>query len=67
MAQVGGPLPGGGADEDEPKLVLELVGEFCHLSAFERKPDWGTTVARLALMVDGGLSYANSPYANLVC
>jgi hypothetical protein len=30
VAEVGGPLPGGGADEDEAEMGLELVGEAVH-------------------------------------
>jgi hypothetical protein len=46
MAEVGGPLSGGGADEDQAKMSLELVGEFFQVGVDR----WG------------GLAKRNPPY-----
>ena len=54
MAQIGGALSGGGADEYEAEARLKLVGKLFQSSALERESAWGATVARLPLMVDGG-------------
>jgi hypothetical protein len=33
VAEIRGPLPGGGTDEDETEVGLELVGEAVHAGA----------------------------------
>jgi hypothetical protein len=39
VAEVGRPLPGGGADEDETEVGLELVGEAVHVGGNFRTSD----------------------------
>lgn len=41
MAQVGRPLAGGGADEDQSQTILQLVGKFFQLvRAFFCEAEW---------------------------
>lgn len=63
VAEVGRPLAGGGADEDEAQAGLELVGEFVHvgqgpvglladLSAVARRPNADPAVFAATKMAD---------------